>query len=153
MAKRRKRTNSNVPAKGRLRDIADQLWSRAVRDDWANRCAVCGSGKVEAHHLVPRQHEATRYTLLNGVALCFTHHQGCENLSPHLNAAGWMRWLEANHPSRAEWYRDNCRPQFNGTKTADYYCGIIRGLRQYVEPLDYERIVGVRFARWLEDNE
>ena len=50
MGKRRKRTNSKTPAKGRLRDCADQLWSLAVRDDWNNRCAVCGFGKCEAHH-------------------------------------------------------------------------------------------------------
>ena len=43
MATRRKRTNKNVPAKGRLRDFADDLWKLAVRDDWGYKCAACGN--------------------------------------------------------------------------------------------------------------
>ena len=149
MGKRRKRTNSRVPAKGRLRDMADRLWSRAVRDDWANRCAVCGKGKVEAHHLVPRQFEATRYNLLNGVALCASCHKFCPDVSPHLNASGWMDWLRSEHPILAQWYENNPRPEFHGTKNAAYYVAQIQRLRQYV-PDDAEKICGVKFYAWLE---
>ncbi len=154
MAKRRKRTTSDIPAKGRLRDIADKLWSRAVRDDWDNRCAVCGSGKCEAHHLIPRQHEATRYSLNNGIALCASHHQFDPDISPHQNAAGWMRWLREHYPEVAVWYEANVsvKPQFLGTKNTAYYLAIIRYLRQYVSPDDFERIVGVRFTTWLDTN-
>ena len=88
--RRRKRTSKNVPAKGRLKEIAAQLWSLAVRADWANKCAVCGYGKTEAHHLIPRQHEATRYNIRNGIALCASHHQFDKDVSPHQNAAGWL---------------------------------------------------------------
>lgn len=152
--KPRKRTNSNVPSKGRLREMADALWSRAIRDDWANRCAVCGSTKtkVEAHHLVPRQHEATRYELLNGIALCARHHQFDRDLSPHQNAAGWIAWLNRNHRERAEWYIDNRRPVFTGVKNAAYYIDVINRLREYVDPLEFEGIVGVTFSQWLEEN-
>ena len=148
----RKRTNNNVPAKGRLRDMADQLWSLSVRGDWNHRCAVCGSTKVEAHHLVPRQFEATRYDLANGVALCSSHHQFDKSLSPHQNAAGWVAWLNAHHPERMEWYLANRRPVWFGTKNAPYYCEQIKRLRQYVEPEDYTRIVGQRFAAWLDES-
>ena len=146
----RKRTNANVPAKGRLRDMADRLWSLAVRADWANKCAVCGARDCEAHHLVPRQHEATRYTLRNGIALCCHCHQFNRYSSPHQNSAGWIKWLEWHHPTLAEWYFDNCRPKFDGTKNAAHYIDVIRSLRQYVEPDDFERIVGVKFSRFLE---
>lgn len=151
MAKRRKRTNKNIPAKGRLRDMADQLWSLAVRNDWNHLCAVCGSGKVEAHHLVPRQHEATRYDLRNGIALCASHHQFDPDVSPHQNAAGWLDWLRFYHPRIAYWYGLNLRPEFTGIKNAAHYCEVIQSLREYVEPEDFERIVGIRFNRWLQE--
>ena len=151
MAKRRKRTNSNVPAKGRLRDMADQLWSRAIRDDWNNRCAVCGRDVTEAHHLIPRQNELFRYDLMNGIALCTQHHKFDGDIAPHQNAAGWMKWLWMIHPERAAWYVANCRRPFIGCNTAIYYCDIIRGLAEYVEAADYDRIVGIKFGRWLEE--
>lgn len=155
MAKRRKRTNKNIPAKGRLRDIADKLWSLAVRDDWNNQCAVCGIGKCEAHHLVPRQHEKTRYDLWNGVALCSSHHQFDADISPHQNAAGWLNWLKEHYPMRHEWYSDISESgeyrNFNGTKNAAHYIEIIEGFRQYLEPEVFERIVGVRFNQYLKE--
>jgi hypothetical protein len=156
MAKRkypRKRTNANVPAKGILRGHADRLWSLAVRADWNNRCCVCGSTKVDAHHLVPRQHEATRYDLQNGLALCSTHHQWDKDLSPHQNSAGFLCWLRDHHSFRYEWLIENRRPVFTGTKNAPYYCDVIRRLKQYVEPEDYVSIVGVKFSVWLAEQE
>ena len=149
--KPRKPTNSKVPAKGRLRDMADQLWSLAVRSDWSNRCAVCGNGKCEAHHLVPRQHQATRYALENGVALCAGCHKFDKNISPHLNAAAWLEWLRDHWPIRHAWYIANPRPTFDGVVTPAYYCGVILNLKQYVEEADFDRIVGVKFGRYLED--
>lgn len=148
--KRRRRTNSNVPAKGRLRDLADQLWSVAVRRQWKNRCAVCGSGKVEAHHLVPRQHEATRYDVEhNGISLCGHCHQFDRDLSPHQNAAGWMQWLGTHHRELLAWYVANPRPQFIGTKTPAYYCEQIKKLREHVPAEDFQRIVGKKFSAYL----
>ena len=154
MQKRRKRTNSNIPAKGRLRDIADRLWSHAVRNDWAWECAVCRSGKVEAHHIIPRQQEATRYDLRNGIALCTTHHKFDSQLAPHQNSVGWCKWLQENYPCTYVWVFKQLvgGNRFSGTKNAAYLCDVIRGLRQYVEPEDFERIVGVRFSQWLAEN-
>ena len=151
MAKRRKRTNSIVPAKGRLREMADRLWSLAVRADWSWQCAICGTRKVEAHHLVPRGHEATRYEIRNGIALCANHHKFNKDFSPHMHAAGFIWWLESAHPRLAEWYFDNRQPVFNGTKTAAYYCDHLLTLQQYVEADDFETVCGVRFARYLTE--
>lgn len=150
MKKRRKRTNSNVPAKGRLRDMADQLWSLAVRTDWNHQCAVCGKRPVEAHHLIPRANYATRFDLWNGIALCANHHNFNPEISPHMNAAGWLNWLEREHDHIHEWYLENLHVQFTGTKTANYFCGEIRRLIQYVDADDVKRIVGVRFSIYLE---
>lgn len=151
MAKHRRKQANGMPAKGRLRDIADALWSLAVRSKWKNRCAVCGKGKVEAHHLVPRQHTATRYDLRNGVALCSHHHQFDPDVSPHQNAAGWLGWLGTHHEELATWYTANPRPRFEGTTNAQWYMDQIRNLRQHVEPDDFSRIVGKRFAAFLEE--
>ena len=157
MAKRRKRTNKNVPAKGRLRDMADRLWSLAVRADWANKCAVCCHRKCEAHHLIPKQHQATRYTLGNGICLCAHDHQFSADLSPHQNAAGWLLWLSEHHPELHRRYTETveggAHRRFEYVTNAQYYCDVIRGLKQYVEETDYNQIVGIRFSRWLEEQE
>lgn len=156
MAKRRKRTNANIPAKGRLREMADRLWSVSVRSDWNWKCAVCEFKGCEAHHLIPRQHEATRYDLRNGIALCANHHQFCPHLSPHQNAAGWMAWLSQGQPVRYEWYvetiKDAIHLSFSGTKNAVYYCGVILSFREYVEPDEFEKIVGKAFTKYLVSN-
>lgn len=153
--KRRKRTNSKVPAKGRLRDMAGQLWALAVKQDWAGRCAVCGKRKCQAHHLLSRRHQAVRYALRNGIALCATHHTlGAD--SAHENGPGFMFWLEAEHPNVVAWLRmvteTDCR-RFAGITNAAYYIEQICRLREYVEPEDFERIVGIRFAAYLDSSE
>jgi hypothetical protein len=136
-----------------MREMCDTLWAKAIDADWDYRCAVCGSQNIQAHHLTPRQFEATRYELINGVALCYHHHQSDKNLSPHKNAAGWMAWLNHHHPMRAEWYIENRRPQWYGTKNPDYFCNTIRRLKQYVDPIDYVIIVGQQFSEWLDEQE
>ncbi len=153
--KRRKRTNKNVPAKGVLRDHCDKLWSLAVRGDWAHRCAVCGARKCEAHHLIPRQHQATRYALRNGIALCATHHQFDPDVSPHQTATGWTLWLEEHHHKLATWVRktlENCdHHKFDGITNAWYYMEVIWTLREYVQEEDYVRIIGKKFGAYLEN--
>jgi len=156
MAKRRKRTNSKVPAKGRLRDMADQLWSLAVKEDWGYACAVCNHrGDLNSHHLIPRQHELTRYTLRNGCCLCRRCHQFDPDVSPHQNAAGWLLWLHREEPNLAQWYNDTIldggHKRFSGIKNADYYIAHIQRLREYVDEDDFVRIVGKRFAAYLEE--
>jgi hypothetical protein len=130
--------------------MADRLWSLAVRSQWNNRCAVCGAGKVDAHHLVPRQHEETRYDLRNGIALCSHCHQFDPDLSPHLNAAGWLGWLQRHHWDMWSWYCANSRPIFTGVKNAAHYCEKIRRLRPQVAESAFTKTCGVRFAKWLE---
>lgn len=157
MAKRRKRVSRNIPAKGRLRDMADRLWSHAVRADWLGRCAVCGYVETDAHHLIPRQWEATRYDLQNGVALCANHHKFDPDVAPHQTPHGWTAWLRDHQNMRHSWVvltlADGTHRSFDGTKNAAYYCDHIRRLKQYVDDDVYVKIVGVKFSQWLEANE
>lgn len=154
MAKRRKRTSREIPAKSRLLKFADDLWSLAVRSDWGC-CAVCRRlGKLDAHHVIPRAHFATRYELRNGICLCANHHRWDADVAPHQNPEGWLRWLAANQPDLHGWYvkmmDSGDHKRFTQTKTAAYYIDQIRRLRQYVEPDDFERICGVRFSAYLD---
>ena len=154
--KQRKRTSADVPAKGRLRDMADRLWSKAVAADWNHCCAVCGarSGIMNAHHLIPRQHYKSRYDLQNGICLCVHDHQFNPNWSPHQNAAGWLGWLRDHHQKLHAWYvrqMDSGEYQkFDEKLNAAYFISQIQRLREYVEPEEFERVVGVRFGAWLE---
>ena len=152
MAKQRKRTNKKIPAKGRLKEMADQLWSLAVKSDWGGHCAMCGGvNGLNSHHIVPRQHTAVRYDLRNGICLCGVCHQFDRNQSPHQNAAGWMEWLAHHHWTIYQWYRENPRPEFTGQTTAWFYIEQIQNLKPFVDPMDFDRVVGVRFSAYLDE--
>ena len=155
--KRRKRVSKDCPAKGRLQEIADRLWSISVRSEWNGKCPVCGGSPCDAHHLIPRMNQATRYCLRNGIALCRRCHQFCHKVSPHQNAAGWLNWLQVNHPLCHEWYVETvCNGRhlkFTGTTNAVYYCGVILSFREYVEAEVFQEIVGMKFSEYLIENE
>lgn len=149
-----KKRDSRLPKKGRLRQIADRLWSLAVREDWNHRCAMCGAGNCEAHHLLPRQLYGARYMLENGIALCAACHQWDANRSPHQNAEGWVAWLKNHKPKTYQWYvgaNAGRLGEFQGTKTDDFYVAQILELRQYVKPEQFTEVVGVRFGDYLEE--
>ena len=158
MAKRRKRTNKNVPAKGRLCKFADDLWSLWIRDDWAQRCAVCGrTSNLNAHHLIHRHHYAVRYLSENGICLCGYCHVRCPKYSPHLNGLGFRAWLNEHHPMRAAWcdvtIENGLHFRFDRIKNAHYSIEQILALKHCVDDDEFIRVVGVRFAAWLEEHE
>jgi hypothetical protein len=135
--------------------MADQLWSRAVKYDWVDRCAVCGRrDDLNSHHVIGRVHQATRYLLRNGICLCGSHHQFNNDVSPHGSDVGWNIWLEANHPELDKWTRDtreNGRHRaFDGTTNAAYYIDMIQSFREYVPDDEFSAIVGVKFGQYLE---
>lgn len=142
--------------KKRIAGYCDELWALAVRSDWNNRCAVCGAtASLEAHHMYPRQHMATRYSVSNGICLCTYCHVYCPKYSPHQNGGGFTQWLLCHYPFAWQWYMDTVDdpPEFTGVKDLQYYFDVLRDLRQYVDESEYVRIVGVRFAAWLEETE
>ena len=77
----------------------------------------------------------------------------CPKYSPHQHASGFLQWLKKHHPFRAEWLDNNTRPAFHGTTNEWWYLEKIQDLRDYVEPYDFERIVGVRLAALLDSME
>jgi hypothetical protein len=59
--------------RGKLRRIADKLWSLAVRA--AGACFVCGSNeRLQAAHGFSRRYLGTRWDLRNGWCLCAKDH-------------------------------------------------------------------------------
>lgn len=76
----------------------DRWWSNEVKDDWGNKCAICGSEeRLNAHHLIPRQILKHKYDVENGIALCPKHHRFSFKLSAHQNPISFLVWLEENH--------------------------------------------------------
>lgn len=150
---------AKIPKKPRLRKIADDIWSAAVKEDWAHSCGVCGRIDVlNAHHMIPREFYATRFDMRNGIALCTHHHVWDSEVSPHQNAPGFMLWLESHHPQRDAWLTETLTSDGHkkfpeSGKTTAFFCSKIRYLMQFVEEADCMRIVGQRFAAWLEEQE
>jgi hypothetical protein len=62
------------PTRKALKAKCDALWSKCVRTR-QRVCQLCGSDyHLQAHHIQPRKHMATRYDLDNGLCLCSRCH-------------------------------------------------------------------------------
>jgi len=145
-----------LPKKKRMKAIADMLWALAVKEDRGWKCACCGhGGLMDSHHLLPRQHTATRYSLQNGMCLCKRCHQFCPDRSPHQNCLGFSIWLQKHYPKLNNWLIHNIECGNHKTfscRTNDaYYCNVILGLKQFVDDDKYLAIVGQKFAAILDD--
>jgi hypothetical protein len=74
---KQKASKRKPPTAAALKKKATRLWGEYVhlRD---RVCQVCGKadGKLDAHHILPREFSATRADPDNGVLLCFQHHNG-----------------------------------------------------------------------------
>lgn len=73
----------------------DTAWAHAVIDRAGNRCEKCGRIGTQAHHVVRRGNPTFRHSMLNGVALCPTHHA-----EAHAKPGAFREWLFCNHHER-----------------------------------------------------
>ena len=74
----------NLPSLGKLKKIADGLWSKIVRAR-DKCCIICGAiGRLYGHHAIVRKAKSnrTRWDIRNGVAMCFF----CHKVQLHRNA-------------------------------------------------------------------
>lgn len=105
----KKQKKPKKPKLGTLRRKADQLWSERVRELHGHRCAICGMehGKLNgngspvylnAHHIEGRNNYATRFDILNGIALCPGHHD-LKTDSAEQSPLWFMEWLKNNRPN------------------------------------------------------
>lgn len=74
---------------------ADKLWVEAIRDIWDGKCIICGEteGKLDCHHILPREIKEFRYNLANGILLCPLHHKFSNLISPHKNPINFYHVL------------------------------------------------------------
>jgi 5-methylcytosine-specific restriction endonuclease McrA len=77
--KRKVKTKAKKPKGTTIRNKCDTEWSLLVRERDGYKCQLegfekdCG-GAMQAHHLVGRTEESTRWVPENGVCLCYSHH-------------------------------------------------------------------------------
>ena len=78
----------------------DKEWRDAVMA--RDKCGVIckrTEGRLNAHHLIPKQFKECRWDLLNGIMLCFQHHK-VGKYSAHQNAIWFADWLLKNRPEQ-----------------------------------------------------
>jgi 5-methylcytosine-specific restriction endonuclease McrA len=86
------------------RNKADNIWRKLVFIVGNGKCAVCGSEiYVQAHHMIPREMYSHRHAVMNGLAICASHHKYSFELSPHKAPVAFYKWLCNNLPNRWEW--------------------------------------------------
>lgn len=94
MVKKKKSTRS------KLEKELDIAWSEYVRGR-DKRCMFCGGSSVlAAHHAFGRVHKATRWDVMNGVALCWPCHQ----FRAHGDPCGFREWF-AGHVGQDQYLR------------------------------------------------
>jgi hypothetical protein len=79
-------------------------WSKEVRGQYDNKCAICGcGGKIDAHHILDKMvFKELRHDPLNGIALCPKHHKFSVE-AVHNNPIFFIQWLEENEPTKYEY--------------------------------------------------
>ena len=79
-----------------------KIWAEAVKLKFDNRCVLCGETKrLNAHHIIPKEVDDTRYDVDNGIALCPKHHK-FGKYSAHRNGFWFTLWLEEHYPCQYE---------------------------------------------------
>ncbi len=88
----------------------DRIFSKAVKDRDLNKCVICGdTTRLNAHHIIVREHLATKFDVLNGISLCPKHHFFCRQISAHNNPLGFFMWLEVNRPEQLNYLKERMR--------------------------------------------
>lgn len=100
-----------------------KLWTDKVKDMQGRVCAICGSkdgadnGKggrswTNAHHIEDRSNYALRWDVLNGIAVCPSHHEFGKD-SFHRSPVWSLDWVKRNRPKVIEYILANreTRPQ------------------------------------------
>ena len=94
-------TTINQIIRKHLTDLADELWSTAVK--LGGRCAISNrTTNLEAHHLIKRGNHAYRWDLNNGICLYCRTHGDAES-----DEAAFFLWLSKNKKAQWKWYQEH----------------------------------------------
>lgn len=130
MRKHKKTKKQKLPSMVLLRRKAMRLWTEKVKDAQGRVCAICGikdgtpngvlsrkTGKegvtyINSHHIEDRSNYALRFDLLNGIALCPSHHEFGKD-SAHRAPVWFIDWLATHRPQVIEYVKKmrSARPQ------------------------------------------
>ena len=85
--------------KTQLRKKCDRLWFEVLLEP---TCEVCGKKAQQVHHFIPKGRcSATRYSLNNGISLCYGCHYSLHSGDPRITTAiidyrgqGWYEELQ-----------------------------------------------------------
>lgn len=84
----------------RLEKQADRLWQKCIVAMFRYRCANCGHEySASGHHIHKRGKHETRWTLMNGICLCWKCHIWAED-----HPEEFMLWLKEKWYSLYEWH-------------------------------------------------
>jgi hypothetical protein len=152
MARKKKQKRVKLPSMVSLRRKAMRLWTEKVKDVQGRVCAVCGSadgadnGKggrsfINAHHIEDRTNYALRWDLLNGIALCPSHHEFGKD-SAHRAPVWFLDWLTANRPMVVAHVRATraTRPQTSEEYSRDDLTRIVAELERPVTDGELETL-------------
>ena len=118
----------------KLRDRADGLWKEFIFKKYGDRCVVCGKPAVHPHHFYPKGlYGHLRYSLRNGVPLCFhchfsRHHKGDPKINQKIIEVRGKRWYNKLTD------KAYVRPQYS-YQTVGYYEKTIQVLTREIKKL------------------
>lgn len=102
------KTSIRVVIRKHLINLADELWSTAVKVNFGWKCAISNkTDNLESHHLIRRGNWTHRYTVMNGVCLNSYFH----TLGNYIAAHGatdvterFREWMQRDHPKQWDWF-------------------------------------------------
>lgn len=102
---------------------ADKEMSLLVRS--TGHCQRCGSVNMLQHaHIIPRTNFTLRYSILNGLCLCY----GCHIMFAHKDPLQFVEWLDTTFPDRMSYLRD--RRNVITKRTIDDIKEIIKNIKE-----------------------
>lgn len=106
--------NKRVQEK-RERNKKDKEWRETILKIYDGKCVICGDTKrPNAHHIIPRTFEQTRWDLNNGIILCPKHHK-FGKFSAHKNPLWFFIHFIGSEPDKWN-YLINKSQKENGNK-------------------------------------
>lgn len=79
-------------------------WREKVLERDNHKCQICKrtEGKLDVHHIIPKQFKEFKYDVKNGIVLCFRHHK-MGGFSVHQNALFFCAFLVEHKRSQCKY--------------------------------------------------
>lgn len=105
------KTSIRVVIRRHLINLADELWSTAVKVKFGWKCAISNKTEnLESHHLIRRGNWAFRWTVMNGVCLNSHYHTLGGEIAAHGATdvtEAFREWMQKYHKEQWAWFQDH----------------------------------------------